>query len=86
MRLASLSVAVLTLVAAPAFTQSADAPAAAAKPVKEKKICRHEQVTGSILGGKSTCHTKEEWAQIDEANSRAADDMLSRGRPNASGR
>lgn len=36
-----------------------------------KKICRREAVTGSILGGKSICHTRAEWTTIDEANEKA---------------
>ena len=51
--------------------------AAAVKPVKEKKICRQEDVTGSIMMAR-TCHTKEEWAQIDAANSRNAQHTLGR--------
>ena len=51
------------LVAGTAMAQEAAAPASDAKP--EKKICRRELVTGSILGGKRLCHTKAEWAEID---------------------
>jgi len=43
------------------------APAAPAAAPQEKKICRREQVTGSIMQPR-ICHTKEEWAAIDEAN------------------
>ena len=41
----------------------------------DKKSCRRIDTTGSILGGKLTCHTKEEWKQIDAANARSADNM-----------
>jgi predicted secreted protein len=58
------------------YAQAAPAPAAE-KPVKEKKICRQEDVTGSIMMAR-TCHTKEEWAQIDAANSRNAQHALGR--------
>jgi hypothetical protein len=51
----------------------ATAPAAAAeKPAKEKKMCRREEETGSIMPTR-ICHTKEEWVQIDDANQKAAD-------------
>ena len=49
-------------------TPAPTAPAApAAAPVKEKKTCRREEVTGSIMSAR-VCHTTEEWAAIDEAN------------------
>ena len=51
-----------------------------AAPVKEKKICRREETTGSILGGRPVCHTKSEWAAIDEANRKNADDAMGRAR------
>jgi predicted secreted protein len=47
-------------------------PAAAKekKPVDpNKKICRSEQVTGSIFG-RSVCHTATDWQSIDDANRR----------------
>lgn len=56
--------------------QTAPAPAGA-KPVKEKQICRQEDQTGSIMMHR-TCHTKEEWVQIDQENARNAHDMLTR--------
>lgn len=44
------------------------APAATvAAPVKEKKICRRLEVTGSIMAA-HVCHSRDEWAAIDEAN------------------
>jgi hypothetical protein len=63
----SLSGSLLAQTAAPA------APAApAAAPEKEKKSCRREEVTGSIMQPR-ICHTKEEWMAIDEANRQNAD-------------
>ena len=53
---------------------AAPAPAAApvaAKPEKEKKICRREETTGSVMLTR-VCHTKEEWVAIDKANQDAA--------------
>ena len=44
----------------------ADAPTVV---IKAKKICRSEETTGSRFS-KQTCHTKEEWNQIAEANRR----------------
>lgn len=47
-------------------------PATTEKPVKEKKLCRREEMTGSIMPTR-VCHTKDEWVQIDAANQKAAD-------------
>jgi predicted transglutaminase-like cysteine proteinase len=48
--------------AAPAASQSdqASADRQASVPVKEKKICRRDTATGSIMA-KSICHTRAEW-------------------------
>ena len=52
----------------------APAPAAAlaAKPEKEKKICRREETPGSVMPTR-VCHTKDEWVAIDKANQAATD-------------
>lgn len=44
---------------------------------KEKKICRTEERTGSIMMHTS-CHTEQEWADIDAANRRGAEHALGR--------
>jgi hypothetical protein len=62
----------------PAVAQSADS--GAAKPIKEKKICRRDQVTGSYLGARPVCHTKAEWQAIDRRNADDADRTLDRDR------
>jgi hypothetical protein len=65
------------IVTAPAMAQTNEtAPQPVPAPKKEKKICRSEPVTGSILGGKSTCHTQAEWVQIDNANRDVTDNAL----------
>jgi hypothetical protein len=64
-------------------TTPATTPAAAEKPAKEKKICRREEETGSIMQTR-VCHSKEEWVQIDAANQKAAD-QFSNARRNGSG-
>jgi len=71
-----MTLAALCAFSSALYAQAAPAPAAE-KPVKEKKICRQEDVTGSIMMAR-TCHTKEEWAQIDAANSRNAQHTLGR--------
>ena len=40
-----------------------------------KRICRSEVPTGSMLG-KSICHTRLEWAAIDNQNQTNTDSMM----------
>jgi predicted secreted protein len=65
---------------------AAPAPATtpAAKPEKEKKICRREETTGSVMLTR-VCHTKEEWVAIDKANQEAADQFSAARRNGHSG-
>ena len=66
---------------------AAPAPAAApaaAKPEKEKKICRREETTGSVMLTR-VCHTKDEWVAIDKANQAAADQFSAARRGGHSG-
>lgn len=80
MRLTSL-IAVL-VIAGPAFAQDTTTPAP-----EEKKICRRmEPTTGSLMGGKRVCHTKAEWARIDEQNQANADRALDKRRSQGLGR
>lgn len=58
------AVAACVIVASPAIAQTTDSQAAQAQPAKAKLICEKEQETGSRLGGRRVCHTKEEWDQI----------------------
>lgn len=66
-----------TLLTTPALAGQQDA-----KPVKEKKICRSEQTTGSYFA-KRTCHTRDEWKAIDAANTDNAHAALDRARRQA---
>lgn len=50
----------------PAQTPSAN-PSAAGQEDGDRRVCRREVVTGTIMQ-RSTCHTRREWAEIDEAN------------------
>ena len=75
--------AVSFAVAAPAV--AGDSPDTT-KPEKEKKVCRREVVTGSIVPYKMTCHTKSEWASIDAENARGVESMANNNRPNGTQR
>ena len=66
-----LTLAALCASSSTLYAQATPAPAAET-PVKEKKVCRREETTGSIMPTR-ICHTKDEWAQIDAANARAAE-------------
>jgi len=52
--------------------KSADAPASADQPKKEKKICRIESGTGSRLSRHAICMTAAEWADEDRIRAREA--------------
>jgi len=63
--------------AAPPDTAAATSPQTQAqKPgVKEKKICKSDINTGSMMP-KRTCMTAEEWAASDAANRKVVEDTL----------
>lgn len=68
MRITVIAITAVAMLGTPALAQTdPSTPPTAAKPVKEKKICRKEPVLGSSIP-QSTCHTKAEWDQIDAAN------------------
>ena len=60
--------------AAIAQTATPAGGAANVPPVKEKKICRSEASTGSIMT-KRVCHTQAEWNALTEANRGTMEDM-----------
>ena len=76
--LALLGLATPATVAAQA-TEVAPSNAASAAPVKEKKICRAVEATGSRLGGPRVCHTSTEWAEIDNKDSETTGIKVRRG-------
>ena len=64
----------LLATAAPGDSAPAAGPAPAAKPVKEKKVCRSDVSTGSIMP-KTTCKTQSEWDALGAANRGAREQM-----------
>ncbi|HEX4695313.1 hypothetical protein [Sphingomonas sp.] len=80
-KMMALIAATMFTVPALAATPAQDSP----QPPKDKKICRREPVTGSIVPYKSVCHTRSEWVSIDADNARTVDSMTS-GRPTATSR
>ncbi|MGN6818840.1 MAG: hypothetical protein ACTHJR_09220 [Sphingomonas sp.] len=85
MRFKMMACVVAITVAIPAMAQETTTSDSAPKPVKEKKICRREAQTGSILGSPAVCHTKAEWEKIDARNSANADNALSNSRNTQNG-
>jgi len=71
-----MTLSVLCAVPALLHAHTASVPTAA-KPAKEKKICRTEIPTGSIMM-RTKCGTAEEWADFDAANRRGAEHALGR--------
>ena len=73
---AASGVAAMSVLSGAAIAQTAApaAGAASAPPVKEKKICRTETDTGSIMP-KRTCHTQAEWQALSQANRGAMGEM-----------
>ena len=45
------------------------------KPVKEKKICKSEKVTGSLTRVRRTCMTQSEWARLSENTQKQVNDL-----------
>jgi hypothetical protein len=72
---AAIAIAAGLLIGTPTYAQTTPTVAA-----KDKKVCRRQEVTGSIIGTKAVCHTRSEWQQIDELNKRNAEDSLDRQR------
>jgi predicted secreted protein len=56
---------------------AADDTNADATPVKEKKICRTETVTGSLVTKRRICLTKAEWDKLAEQTKQEMDKFVS---------
>ena len=70
------SPALAQLAPTPAGTSTASAPAPA---VNEKKICRSDAGTGSLIP-KRTCMTKAEWDAVDQHNRQNVDQTIDNAR------
>jgi predicted transglutaminase-like cysteine proteinase len=60
--------------AAAAVEPAPTAPAAQPNP-ELKMICRRDKETGSLVKSKKTCHTKSQWAYIDDTNQAFSRDL-----------
>jgi 2-keto-4-pentenoate hydratase len=66
----------LLLAGAPETASNATAPAE--RPA-EKKICRTQVETGSLVKGKKICFTKKQWQQLAEHSQREVERTFSSG-------
>jgi hypothetical protein len=66
--------------AAPPATKTAEA---AAEDRANEMVCRKTQETGSLVKVKKTCHTRSQWAYIEQENKRMGQDFIlnNQGRP-----
>lgn len=73
---------VMTTSADAVESQPPTAPQATADP-SQRMICRRDKETGSLIRVKKTCHTKAQWAYIDDVNQQFSRDLVdsTRGKP-----
>ena len=72
----SMLVSLMLLQAAATAPETAVSPAT---PSDDKKVvCKTIRETGSRLGGKRECRTKEEWARIEQENQQKARNNMGR--------
>lgn len=66
--------------AAPPTTKSAETASA---DKADEVICRRQQETGSLVKVRKTCHTRSQWAYIQQENKRMATEFVlnNSGRP-----
>lgn len=57
----------LLLAAAPDAAATPETATAPAEQPAEKKICRREIETGSLIKGKKICYTAKQWQKISDA-------------------
>jgi hypothetical protein len=72
-----LAAALALAVAAPALADQAKDAAGPEAP-KEKKICRTETVTGSLISKRRICMTKAEWDELAQRSKSGIDKYTSR--------
>lgn len=61
---------------APPATPPAATPPAATPDPMDKMVCRRLVETGSLVRAKRECHTKRQWAYLDEQNQTAARSLV----------
>ncbi len=76
--LATAMLALATAAVAAEPTPAAPAPpaAAAAADPMQQMVCRRDVETGSLVKAKKTCHTRAQWAYIDDTNQAFSRDLV----------
>ena len=52
------------------------APEAAKTDRSQETVCRKEKTIGSLIATKKTCHTRAQWAYIDDTNQAFSRDLV----------
>ena len=86
------SLAVAGLMATSALAADPAAPAAppvaapSAEPDRmQQTICRKDKVIGSLIATRKTCHTRAQWAYIDDTNQAFSRDLADNTRSRSNG-
>ncbi|MFZ4687656.1 MAG: hypothetical protein ACOYLS_00320 [Polymorphobacter sp.] len=61
------------------------APAEAAPDRSQEIVCRKDKVIGSLIASKKTCHSRAQWAYIDDVNQTFSRDLVDSTRTRQSG-
>ena len=76
----------VTIAGLMALPEPAAPPAASAEPDRmQQTVCRKDKVIGSLIATKKTCHTRSQWAYIDEKNQSFSRDMVDSTRTKSGG-
>lgn len=78
------SLSMMSLLCSATPVLAADAKDKVAEAPKEKKICRREEVIGTIIP-KKTCRTQAEWTEMEKINEANTQYILQRRRQQATG-
>jgi hypothetical protein len=78
---------VAALFAAPALAETKAAPPKppADDPYWQQTVCRNDRETGSLVKARKTCHTRQQWAYIDDTNRSITERMMDDSRTKQSG-
>lgn len=78
--------ATAAIAAEPAATPTAPAAVEAPKVDRmQQTVCRKDKVIGSLVSTKKTCHTRAQWAYIDDTNQAFSRDLVDQTRTKPGG-
>ena len=67
------------------LVSSNPSPQAEPKPVKDERVCKKEQVTGSLARSRKTCMTRSQWNKLRDAAESDFDRLNTRVQPTNGG-